>query len=103
MPMNISLDLFEKVYPVLPKGKVLSHKGKMGKKRKLKEDEVLVNYMIVPSNPSKRRRLLDTLIHKLLDGTAVSNKGYLLTPKRKIIEATVPALRHFKSHYVVCC
>ena len=28
-------------------------------------------------------------------------KGYLLTPKRKIIEATIPVLRHFKSRYFV--
>jgi hypothetical protein len=37
----------------------------------------------------------------LLNGTDVLNKGYLLTPKRKIIEATTQVLRHFKSRYVV--
>ena len=63
--------------------------------------EVLVNSMIVPSNPAKRRRLMSKIIPKLLDGTATLSKGYLLTPKRKIIEATGPILKHFKCRYVV--
>jgi hypothetical protein len=57
--------------------------------------------MTLSSNPAKRRRLMDTLIPKLLDGTDTLNKGYLLTPKRKIIEATVPVLKHFKSRHVI--
>jgi hypothetical protein len=39
---------------------------------------------------------MDTLIPKLLDGTATLNMGYLLTPKKKIIEATAPVLRQTK-------
>lgn len=81
--------------------KVLSPIGNVVNKRKLSRDEVLVNSMIVPSKPAKRRRLMDKIIPKLLDGTASLSKGYLLTPKRKIIKATVPVLKHFKCRYVI--
>jgi hypothetical protein len=66
MSKKISLDLFENVYPILPKGKVLSHKGKMFKKRQLKEDEVLVNYMIAfkPFQKKKVIGLLSTQVAK---------------------------------------
>lgn len=101
MSKNIATKLFENMYPLVPKRQLLSYSGKLVNKRKLKGDEVLINYMIIPSNPAKRRRLMDKLIPKLLDGTATLNRGYLLTPKRKIIEATTPVLRHFKSRYLV--
>jgi hypothetical protein len=101
MLKKIPSKLFENVHPILPKSKVLSPIGNVVNKRKLSRDEVLVNSMIVPANPAKRRRLMDKIIPKLLDGTASLSKGYLLTPKRKIIEATGPVLKHFKCRYVI--
>ena len=90
MTKKIGANVFEMINPIVPKRSFVSHSGKIVKKRKLNRDEELINYMIVPSNQAKRRRLMDTLIPKLLDGTATLNKGYLMTLKRKIIEATGP-------------
>ena len=101
MSKKIPSKLFENVHPILPKSKVLSPIGNIVNKRKLSIDEVLVNSMIVPSNPAKRRRLMDKIIPKLLDGTATLSKGYLLTPKRKIIEATSAVRRQISCRYII--
>ena len=101
--MKSNIDFIEKVKQTLPKNFLISHTGNIVRKRKAKQDEIVINQFIIPRhNRSKRLKVSQSIANLIRRKRARLDDGYLLTPNGRIIKRTDNRVSDFiKAGYAI--
>ena len=96
--MKSNIDFIEKVKQTLPKNFLISHTGNIVRKRKAKQDEIV----ILKHNRSKRLKVSQSIAYLIRRKRARLDDGYLLTPNGRIIKRTDNRVSNFiKAGYAI--